>query len=438
VNYQAGRVQILDPSLQASNTPIEVSVENNATFGQQTRRFMGINVEHKFSDKLLVGGTFIKMTERPFTQKSNYGQESVNNSIFGFNANYATEVPFLTRLANKLPNVDTDVPSNLSVRGEIAFLKPDTPTADQFQGEATVYIDDFEGSQTTIDMRAPLSWNLSSVPKWQAGVDYPDFGSALVGLDYGHKRAKLNWYTIDPTIYVQTPGEIGQDGISLNSTRRIFSRELFPNLELNIGQTTVINTLDLTYYPQERGPYNYNPEALNPSGFANPEDNFGGITRAINSTNFEQSNVEYIQFWVLDPYYDPANPSAVPNPANVGQLYFNLGEISEDVLKDERNQYENGLPSNSDSQSLTSTTVWGRVPSSQSLIYAFDVDGANRAAQDVGFDGINDDAERNLPGIGGFTTLDDPAADNYQYFLNATGPTVFERYKNFDRGESRS
>ena len=105
-----------------------------------------------------------------------------------------------------MPNIDTDVPSNVSLRGEIAFLKPDTPNADQFRGEPTVYVDDFEGSQTTIDMRSPLSWSLSSVPKWQAGVDYNDFGSALVGLDYGYKRAKLNWYTIDPTIYVQTPG----------------------------------------------------------------------------------------------------------------------------------------------------------------------------------------------------------------------------------------
>ncbi len=438
VNYQAGRVQILDPSLQASNTPIQVSVENNATFGQQTRRFMGINVEHKFSDKFLVGGTFIKMTERPFTQKSNYGQESVNNTIFGFNANYSTEVPFLTRLANKLPNVDTDVPSNLSVRGEIAFLQPDTPKADQFQGEATVYVDDFEGSQTTIDMRSPLSWTLSSVPKWQSGVDYPDFGATQVDLQYGFKRAKLNWYTIDPTIYVQTPGDIGQDGISLNSTRRIFNNELFPNQELTVGQTTVINTLDLTFYPNERGPYNFNPEGLNTSGFANPEDNFGGITRAINSTNFEQSNVEYIQFWVMDPYYDPANPSAVPNNTNVGQLYFNLGEISEDILKDERKQYENGLPSGPSSTALTSPTVWGRVPSSQSLIYAFDVDGANRASQDVGFDGFNDEAESTLAGIGGYASLSDPAADNYQYFLSATGTSVQERYKNYNGLEGNS
>lgn len=439
VNYQAGRVQILDPSLQASNTPIQVSVENNSTFGQQTRRFMGINVEHKFSDKLLLGATFIKMTERPLTGKSNYGQESVNNTIFGFNANYSTEVPFLTRMVNKLPNIDTDVPSNFSLRGEVAFLKPDASKADAFEGESTVYVDDFEGSQTTIDMRSPMSWNLSSVPKWQADASYLDFGSTATTLDYGYKRAKLNWYSIDPTLYVQTPGDIGQDGISANNTRRIFSRELFPNTQIQIGQSQVINTLDLTYYPQERGPYNYNPAAL-PSGFTDAEakENFGGITRAINSTNFEQSNVEYIQFWVMDPYFDEGNPTATANPLNVGQIYFDLGEISEDVLKDERKQYENGLPANSTSQVYTNSTIWGKVPSSQSLIYAFDVDGANRAAQDVGFDGINDAVESTLPGIGAYAGLSDPAGDNYQYFLSASGSTIFDRYRDYNGVEGNS
>lgn len=439
VNYQAGRVQILDPSLQASNTPIQVSVENNSTFGQQTRRFMGFNIEHKFSDKLLLGATFIKMTERPLTGKSNYGQESVNNTIFGFNANYSTEVPFLTRMVNKLPNIDTDVPSNFSLRGEMAFLKPDTPKADQFEGESTVYVDDFEGSQTTIDMRSAQSWSLSSTPKRPAIANYDDFGSAAIDLSYGYKRSKLNWYSIDPTIYASTPGDIGDDGISTNSTRKIFSRELFPNTDIEVGQSRVINTFDLTYYPEERGPYNYNPEALSPGGFTDPTKNFGGIMRAINSTNFEQSNVEYIQFWVLDPYFDPGNPTAAADPTNVGKIYLDLGEISEDVLKDSRKQYENGLPATNATANTTNPTVWGKVPSSQSLIYAFDVDGANRSAQDVGFDGVNDAAEKNLTGIApGFAALADPAADNYQYFLSAPGNTIFDRYRNYNGTEGNS
>ena len=190
------------------------------------------------------------MTERPLTNKSNYGQESVNNTIFGFNTTYSTEVPFLTRLVNKLPNIDTDVPSNFSLRGEMAFLKPAASKNDQFEGEATVYVDDFEGSQTTIDMRSALSWSLSSTPKRPAIADYDDFGSAAIDLSYGYKRARLNWYSIDPTLYVQTPGDVGQDGISANNTRRIFNRELFPLTNIQIGQSQVINTLDLSYFPE--------------------------------------------------------------------------------------------------------------------------------------------------------------------------------------------
>ncbi|HEY0045405.1 MAG TPA: cell surface protein SprA, partial [Flavobacterium sp.] len=305
VNYQMGRVQILDPALQASNTPIDVSVENNSVFGQQTRRFMGINVEHKFSDKFLLGATFLKMTERPFTQKSNYGQESVNNTIFGVNGNYSTEVPFLTRMINKLPNIDTDVPSNVSVRGEVAFLQPDTPKADQFEGESTIYVDDFEGSQTTIDMRSPLSWTLSSVPVNDAESMY-NFNGNLSGFQNGYKRSKLSWYTIDPTFYADTPTGISPQDISYHATRRIYSEELYPATDIAVGQTQVVNTLDLTYYPTERGPYNFNPNVASGNEFSAAEaaENFGGIMRSINSTNFEQANVEYIQFWVLDPYTD--------------------------------------------------------------------------------------------------------------------------------------
>ncbi|RYD92883.1 MAG: cell surface protein SprA, partial [Sphingobacteriales bacterium] len=221
VNYQMGTVQILDPSLAASNSQIEVSVENNSTFGQQTRRFAGVNVEHKFSDKFLVGGTLINMSERPFTNKTNYGQESVNNTIYGINTTYSTEVPFFTRLVNKLPNMDTDVPSNFSFRGEIAYLKPGASKADQFNGEATTYVDDFEGSQTTIDMRSVSGWSLSSVPVF-AGVSPPSND-----LSAGYKRSKLAWYTIDPSFYVPSslPDGISNDDLSTNRTRRIYFDE---------------------------------------------------------------------------------------------------------------------------------------------------------------------------------------------------------------------
>ncbi|MWB95622.1 cell surface protein SprA [Flavobacterium sp. GA093] len=424
VNYQLGRVQILDPSLQASNTPIEVSLENNSIFGQQTRRFMGLNVEHKISDNFVVGGTYLKMTERPFTQKSNYGQESVNNTIFGFNGNFSSEVPFLTRLVNKLPNIDTDVPSNISIRGEVAFLRPDAPKASDFQGEATIYVDDFEGTQSTIDMRSPYAWSLSSTPQNATSSTY-DFNGDVDGLEYGHRRSKLSWYSIDPVFYTDKPSGITNDDLSLNSTRRIYSKELYPNTDIAQGQIQVISTLDLSYYPSERGPYNNNP-TFNTEPSAS---NFGGIMRAINSTNFEQSNVEYIQFWVLDPY---VGSGAIPQ-SNTGKIYFNLGEISEDILKDGRKQYENGL--GPDQALVTPQPTWGDVPASQSLIYAFDTNAGNRTNQDVGLDGLPNSKEGAV--YQNYAGEDDPAADDYTYFLNTDGG-VLDRYKKYNGVEGNS
>jgi cell surface protein SprA len=423
VNYQLGRVQILDPALQASNTPINVSLENNSVFGQQTRRFMGVNVEHKISDNFLVGGTFLKMSERPFTQKSSFGQESVNNTIFGFNTNFSTEVPFLTRLVNKLPNVDTDVPSNLSVRGEIAFLKPDSPKADQFEGESTIYVDDFEGSQTTIDMRSSYAWSLSSTPDRNTRSSY-DFNASANDLSYGFKRSRLAWYSIDPVFYTQKPSGISNDDLSFNTTRRIYSEELYPLTDIAQGQSQVINTLDLSYYPSERGAYNNNV-----SFAANPKENFGGIMRSLNSTNFEQGNVEYIQFWVMDPY---VGKGAIPQN-NSGKLYFNLGEISEDVLKDGRKQYENGL--GPDQILVNPRPIWGDVPASQSLIYAFDANANNRSNQDVGLDGLSDANEGSV--YTNFASEADPAADDYTFYLNTSG-NILERYKNYNGVDGNS
>jgi cell surface protein SprA len=423
VNYQLGRVQILDPSLQASNTPINVSLENNSIFGQQTRRFMGVNVEHKFSDNFTLGGTFLKMTEKPFTQKSTYGQESVNNTIFGFNTNFSTEVPFFTRLANMLPNVDTDVPSNLSVRGEVAFLKPNTPKGDRFQGESTLYVDDFEGSQTSIDMRSAYAWSLASTPENNSSSLY-NFNSDANDLSYGFKRAKLAWYTIDPIFYVQRPSGISNDDISLNATRRIYSEELYPLTDIAQGQTQVISTLDLSYFPKERGAYNNN------SDFSlTPKENFGGIMRSLSSTNFEQNNIEYIQLWVLDPYVGNGNSDAT----NTGKIYFNLGEISEDILKDGRKQFENGL--GPDQIKVSPRPIWGDVPASQSLIYAFDADPTSRKNQDVGLDGLSNNDEAAV--YSNFAGETDPAADDYTYYLNSTGD-IKERYKNYNGVDGNS
>lgn len=423
VNYQLGRVIILDKSLEASGIPISASVENNAAFGQQNKRFTGINVEHRFTDDFIIGGTFVKLNERPLTQKATFNFEPINNTIFGLNAQYSTELPFLTRLVNKLPNIDTDAPSNLSVRGEFAYLLPGTPNGTDFNGEATSFIEDFEGSQTSIDVSSPLQWFLASTPV--------GFGGELANdnLEVGFRRAKLAWYTIDPIFYNnQRPDEITEADLALPETRRVFRDEIFPQQDIIAGQTQALFTLDLAYFPEERGPYNFSPDAVDGT-LQNPEENFGGIMRQLTATDFEQSNVEFVEFWLLDPFFadgDTTNPG--------GKLTINLGSISEDVLKDGRKQYENGLPRDGGDEATISSN-WGRIPANQSLIYAFDTEGVQRTNQDIGYDGLSDVDEAIQ--FSDFSMLPDPSADNYTFFLNRSGGIV-DRYRDFNNVQGNS
>ena len=450
VDYLAGRVQIIDPGLQSSGTPISVSTENNAVFNQQRKTFMGIDVEHKFSDDFVVGATILNVNERPITPKINFGAEPIDNTMFGVNLNYATEVPFFTKLANKLPFVDTDSPSNLSVRADMAYLLPGTPKGIDVAGAATSYIDDFEASQVPISLLSPLDWYEASTPRFFNG-----FNGNQDDLSYNYKRGKLAWYSIDQIFYGvgETPNSISADELSRAETRQINFRELFPNLQLDITQNALVRTLDLAYFPSERGSYNFNPNAIFANGKAtlqNPETNWGGIMRPLNTNNFDQANVEYIQFWIMDPYqnYSITNEEGLPQGINpndvanqVGDLYINLGNISEDVLKDNRKMYENGLPDIGGNQN-TVTTTWGKVPTNPSIIYAFSEDDNARTNQDLGFDGLNDTEEKALTGIGNYASLNDPAADNFQFFrganLDAINASIITRYKNFNNTQGNS
>ena len=455
VDYQLGRVQIIDPGLQASGTPISISTENNAVFNQQRKTFMGVDVEHKFSDKFIVGATILNVNERPITAKINYGSDPINNTMFGVNIDYATEVPYFTKLANKLPFVDTDVPSNLSVRADMAYLLPGTPSGIDVTGAATTYIDDFEASQIPISILSPLDWYEASTPQNKGNDSNDILNGTSSDLDYNYKRAKLAWYNVDQIFYGagDTPSNINADELSRAETRQINYAELFPNVELDITQNSLIRTLDLAYFPEERGSYNYNPNASIIDGnvtLPDPETNWGGIMRSLTTNNFDQANIEYVQFWVMDPYenYSMTNEEGLPagmspsDPSNqIGDLYINLGNVSEDILKDSRKMYENGLPETGGIIN-TDPTTWGKVPSNASIIYAFNEEDAARTNQDIGFDGLIDADEKGLTNIGAYAGLSDPAADNFQFFrgseLDALDASIITRYKNYNNTEGNS
>lgn len=446
VDYTMGTVQIINQALLEAGTPITIKSEDRSSFGMQTKTLVGTYLDYKFNDKLNIGATVMHMNEKPLTHKVNIGEEPLSNTIWGFNATYNTESGFLTTLVDKLPFINTKVKSRLTIDTEFAKFQPGT--AKGVGGNA--YIDDFEGSKISIDMKAVTQWKLASTPQDNT---FPE-GSLSNDLAYGYNRAKLAWYVVDPLFYrmsTATPSHIRDDREQRSNhfVREIRQTEIFPNKDLALGDVNIIPALTVAFYPEEKGPYNFRTEGLGKDGkIRNPEQMWGGMMRSIQTNDFEAANVQYIEMWLMDPFVYNSQHRG-------GDVYFDLGDVSEDILKDGRKSFENGLPTGTDTSRIEST-LWGRVPLVQSIVNGFDNNSQSRRFQDVGLDGMNNEEERvhyaayleNLRMIYGEDSriyqdaFNDPAGDDYHYFrgsdFDALQTPVLDRYKRYNGTEGNS
>ena len=461
VDYNLGRVTILNEAVLNSGKPIKVSYEKADLFNFQSRSLIGTRLDYRLSDDINFGGTFLYLNERPLISRVSIGNEPTRNMKYGMDVNIQKESRFLTKMVDAIPLIQTKAPSSISFNAEVAQIRPGT--SNFVNGEETSYIDDFEATATPFNLgNNILNWKLAHPPitddgRFISGANLND------DLRLGYKRAKMAWYIIDNIFYrgtgVSKPSNITDDDIRNHYVRPIVPQEIFQNQDREVINTN-LTTLDLAYYPSERGQYNFNPD-LNPNGYLNnPESNWGGITRAITSdVDFDKNNIEYIDFWMMDPFIGGENGEVldgVENTNNVtgGKLIFNLGSVSEDVIKDNRHGFENGLPADGN-KALTDSTSWGRVTTQQYLTNAFDNSTEARFNQDIGMDGLRSEDESSFASYQEFLNalnginpeardriLQDVSADDFQYYLgdelDANDVKVQERYKNYNGTENNS
>jgi cell surface protein SprA len=419
---------------------------------------MGLRLDYLVNKNFSLGATAVRLGERPFFTKQNYGDDPIRNSIYGLDFDYRNEIPRLTKWLNKLPFYSSNVPSALTAYGEVAMLKPGHAPQIGKKGQGVIYVDDFEGTRSSVDLRFPLnSWTLASVPQKaedkNGNILFPE-AELNNDLASGYNRAKLAWYNIEPVLQ-----ELRADNnpvknaaeLSKPETRQVIQREIFPQRTSDLGQA-LLTTFDMAYYPKEKGPYNFlsDQSRINGNGtLLQPKKAWGGIMRNIDQTDFETSNIEFIEFWLQDPF--------IKKPFSTGgELYFNLGNISEDVLKDGKRLYENGLPASSNLNTPLDQTVWGQVPRNPiQVTNAFSNDPADRASQDAGFDGLTDTGEvrkfqpylnqvqSNFPNSPLLqSALADPSADNFVGYRDARydkkNAGILERYKNINNPHGNS
>lgn len=456
VDYNLGRVKILNTGILESNTPLKISIESNSVFGFQAKSLIGTHMNYRFSDNFNIGGTWMRMMERPVTQKVDIGSEPFKNNVLGLDIAFKKELPFLTKLVDLLPVISTKAKSSISFTGELAWLIPGVPRAITKDGIS--YVDDFEGSQSSIDLKAVSAWKMASVPQGQPTL-FPE--GSLKTLEAGYRRSRIAWYQIDQLFYGNNslrPKHITDNPAMLDDSRMRLVRQdqIWKNTQLPYATVPIVQFLELAYYPRERGMNNYEmlTNAVDPDGrFNNPENRWGGIQRALTTNDFEQANIEFIQFWVLSPF-NPDAEAEFPN-ASGGDLYFNLGNISEDVLPDSRKSFENGLPPGGGTDN-TDATPWAVVPTSQVVVNAFDTDPNSRVNQDVGLDGRNNEAERNayadyvnwvqnhpdLTPEAKRRMIGDPSNDDYKFYrddqYDAEEANILQRYKRYNGTEGNS
>lgn len=459
VDYTFGKVTILNEGILSSGKDLEITYEQQDPFAFQPRSLLGTRLDYKLSDDINIGSTLLYYNERPLISRNLIGTEPARNLQYGLDLNMRKNSRWLTKAVDALPFLESKEQSTVTLSAEFAQLLPGTSNI--VDGDGTSFIDDFENSATPYSLLTPASWKISTVPKTSDNRFDQSLGMQN-DLRAGYKRAKIAWYTIDNLFYRSggnlKPKNITEADLENHYVRPVFPQEIFPYFDPFVGNFYE-QIFDIAYFPSERGLYNYNYD-LNANGtLKDPASNWGGITTAIRTeVDFDKANIEYLEFWLMDPFINSKNggindgKTTQPNTTG-GKVVFHLGSLSEDLIRDGKHAFENGLPTDGDlSSSKVTENNWGFVTNQQYLNNAFDNNTSSRPFQDVGLDGLSNAKEKDkfnndflskiVDPSAKTIALEDPSADDFKYFLNAdydlNNAKILERYKKFNGHENNT
>jgi cell surface protein SprA len=457
VDYTFGKVIILNESILSSGKNITINYEQSDPFAFQTRSLIGTRFDYKLNEHVNLGSTILYYNERPLISRNQIGTEPARNLQYGFDFNLQRDSRVLTKIIDALPILQTKEQSSINITGEFAQLLPGTSNI--IDGEGTAYIDDFENSATPYSLMAVTNWKLASIPK---DTRFDPTAGAANDIRAGYKRAKIAWYQVDNQFY-NPNGQFKPESVTENDLRNHYVRpvspqEIFPYFNQQQGNFYQ-SIFDVAYYPDERGPYNYTSQLDNNGKLKDPRSNWAGITTAIRTeVDFDKANIEYLEFWVLDPFIENEHGKVIlsgkdqgVNNTTGGKVIFQLGSISEDVARDSKHAFENGLPPDGDyTGGPAQSTPWGYVTTQQYLTNSFDNVSSSRSNQDVGIDGMPSSLEASffenyltsLPEGARAQVASDPSGDDFKFYFggdfDAANAQILERYKNYNNMDGNS
>lgn len=378
VDYLSGTVHITNPLILKAQLPVEVNIDDPAQRFKKKKDLVGLEARWAPVKGLSLTSSLLHYDEESALSRTYLGQEEVENRMLGFSLRYDTDLPKVHAWIERISGKTHDAPSRFSVKGSYAKLWS------RLKGRnGEIIIDDFDTPTPYIDLTYPEAWHLGSAPFLQQQLLDP--------VKQNYTRSHLSWYRIDPMLQYEWreagyPLPRGSHPGIFHLQREINVSELFPSRHTET-LTSYLPVLNLSFYPKERGSYNLNPDSFS------PKEQWASIIQRLPLSDFEEENIEYMEFWMMDPYV--GNPD---KEYSSGRLVIDLGQISEDILKDGTIGAENLLPTPENPNKPFISTVWGKAGTGRIQTKAFNFENLEEVkAQDVGLNGISSQEEQSHP-----------------------------------------
>jgi len=278
IDYLSGQLKILNDQAKTANANLEITYESGQVFQLDRKTLLGARAEYELWQDSYVGGMWLYLNEKSLDKRVRIGNEPIRNTLYDINTQLKFKPNFLTAIADRLPLVRTNAPSEFSVDGEVAQVFPNPNSlSNSATGDdnGVAFLDDFEASRRS----SPLgllrkNWSTSSFPE-ESGVD--------------SLRGRMRWWNPRPD---------DQNDVKV--------RDVYPERQTNSQVADRLQSLILEFEPDQ--------------STGNPQSSWGGVMRYLGTGYEDQSRAQFLEFWVLLPSREG------------GKLVVDLGSISEDAL----------------------------------------------------------------------------------------------------------
>ena len=282
IDYFTGTIVLMGSAADDPNADLKVRYDRHEIVSFDKKTIFGTRAQMDLGEKSFIGMTALYYNQSIMNQKIEVGYEPTRNFIWDLNGRYEWELDGVTRFLDRLPVIETDKMTNLSIEGEIAQVLPNPNSINNAatgDPNGVAFIDDFEGSKrTTSPSIQRRFWKLSSAPN-TFDTDLNVFGG-----QYAQKnRGELFWY--NPYIPVRT-------------------REIWPNQSTSVqagNETTDVLVLKYRKRSHQKNISN--------------DSTWVGVTTSLYSGDYDQTQSKFFEIWLK---------------GNKGNLTIDLGKISED------------------------------------------------------------------------------------------------------------